>query len=274
MFQALIIIFCLSHFGNLVLAAESQGVSKYAIDAKLEGPDSPYTSFIVNQIRNWSPKDFNTISAGKNPVQLTAIETSGNPDYVGIKQVMSIDAPLERVEAVLDDVNHYKDIFPGYDDIHLISQDGNKSLVFWEQHIPLFFIPNVTYVVTYLTDKSSAVRKIYRYKLKESKKLNMNDGMIVIEQDPTAKIPALRTRYLEYDFFDANWGIVKTIAPGRIWKDSLEGVYLSDVAIKLQSEHPDWKAKQVVAESQKALDANPVDSIIKRKISFQLDPNK
>lgn len=245
----------------------------HSILEKLEGPESQYTGYLLKLIQSWPTQNQNlpkTIPGNeKNPVQLQCIETPGNSDYIGIQQFMVVNAAIQKVEAILDDINHYQDIFPDFDDIHIISRDENKILTYWEQHIPLFFVPNVKYQVHYLWDKSSADRKMYRYQLKESKSLKKSDGLIVIERDSSASVSAPRTRYFEYDFYDADWGILKTIAPDRIWTESVEGVYRSDVAIKLKAENPSWDAKRIVEESKKLLEAFPVKNAIESKVEFK-----
>ncbi len=270
-FHRKLLLLLLSFLFLIAFGAQAKGIHPvmHSIDEKLEGPESIYTNYILNLIRVWPKDSFVAQENSPNPVQLQCIETIGNPYYIGLEQFMRVNAPLGRVEEILDDINHYKDLFPGFDDIHIVSQQENKILTYWEQHVPFFFVPNVTYQVLYLTDKTSSHRKIYRYKLKNSKNLKTNDGVIIIEEDSPVAVNTPRTRYTEYDFFDADWGIVKTVAPGRIWKDSVEGIYLSDVAIKLMAEHPRWSFKQVKEESQKILELFPVNKAIEQKKKFR-----
>jgi hypothetical protein len=271
MFQALIFSMILHAF---VAQAEStktiQGVPNAGrfipLDEKLEGPASIYTPEIVRLIRQWPPKGLDdSFKSDENPVKLQCIETPGNPYYIGLRQQMRVDAPLSRVEAILDDIDRYQHLFPGYDDIHIVSSSGNKFLTFWEQHIPVFFVPNVKYQVTYLMDKSSPHLKVYRYQLKESEHLKASDGLIVIESETDPKTLVQRTRYTEFDFFDADWGILKTLAPEKIWKESVEGIYLSDLAIKLKAEHPEWDSREISEKGRKLLEANPVEKFIQSK---------
>src|SRR5262249_17999024 len=105
-------------------------------------------------------------------------------------------------------------------------------------------------------------RIVYRYQLKESNRLWHSDGAIVLEAVGN------RTRYTEWDFFDADYGIAKTLAPTRIWREAIEGMYLSDIAIKLKAEHPDWENKEVRKESDNSLDDHPVEDLLKNKKHF------
>jgi hypothetical protein len=238
----------------------------HPIGGKLPGPQSPYTDALARLLAHWPPRDID-YSLGErdpNPVHVRCIETPGEKYYIGLDQFMFVEAPLSRVETTLDDVAHYKDLFPDFDDVHVSSRDGNLMTIFWEQHIPVFFIPNVKYETYYLLDKSSPDRKVYRYKIKESGHLKLNDGIIVLE-----KAGPLRTRYTEYDFYDADWGPLKTFAPGRIWKESVEGIYLSDVAIKLRAENPDWSYERIAKESREILKRFPVDAALEKRRRFE-----
>ncbi len=234
-------------------------LTDYPVGEKLDGPQSAYTTLLLQILKNWPPKHIDYGLQGDGPINIRCIETAGNPLYIGLEQFMEIDAPFERVAAVLDDFAHYKDLFPDFEDIHVVSQDKNKFVLFWEQHIPVFFIPNVKYEINYLIDSSVPSRRVYRYQLRKSENMRNNDGMIVIEKREA------RTRYTEWDFYDADWGLLKTVAPGRIWKESVEGIYLSDAAIRLKAEHPDWDYPKVKKESKKMLEQFPVDGSLKKR---------
>ena len=239
---------------------------KYPIDSTMEGPQSVYTSAMVELIKSWPPKDIDYSAKDESPVRIHRLETPGHRFYVGAEQVMFIKAPLARSEQVVDDIDHFKELLPGFKDIHVTSRDSNKYFVFWEHIIPVFFLPNVKYETLYITDKTSPTRKIYRYKLRRATSdINFADGTIVLE-----KASETQTRFTEYDFWDANYGIVKTFAPGRIWKDSIAGVFLADLAIKLRAEHSDWKPSQVIEESNKEIETFPLDDVLEKKKPFYL----
>lgn len=251
------------------LSASQSSSDKYPIDAKLDGPITIYTDYLIDAAQTWPNRRAEFVAPKDgNPVGLHCIETPGHPDVIGVRQTMVVNAPLSQVEAVLDDINHYQDLFPGYADIHIVSQEENKLVSYWEQHIPLFFVPNVKYEMNYLLNKGSKARKIYRYQLKQSKSLKSSDGLIVIESD-SSNSSQERTYFYEYDFFDADWGVLKTIAPSRIWNDSIEGIYLSDVAIKLKAENPKWTYEKIVEEGKKFLEQYPVKQVIEQKSQFK-----
>jgi len=251
-----------------LFAHEPSSTSQFVfpIETPLDGPKSIYTDYLLNLLSSWPHTAAKSEVSAKdpNPVQLQCLETPGNPFYIGLRQIMIVDAPLSRVAAVLDDIDHYKEIFPGYDDIHVVSRDRNRILTTWEQHIPIFFVPNIRYQLSYIVDSSSN-RRIYRYQLKDGDHLKSNDGMIVIEAIPS-KLPAHpQTLYKEYDFIDADWGVLKSIAPEKIWKATVEGIYLSDLGIKLKAENNNWPSEEIISKSQKLLNQYPVDSAIENK---------
>ena len=240
----------------------------HSIYEKLDGPQSVYTPYILGLIRGSISQEWNLALNRENAVELQCIETPNNPFYIGLKQNLIIYSSLSAVEAVLDDVGHYKDLFPDFEDVHVAAKDGNKWVVSWEQKIPVFFIPNIKYEVFYLVDKSLPGRRVYRYQFKGGDNLKYNDGVIVIENDPRGTSVSPMTRYTEYDFYDADWGILKTVAPGKIWKRSVGDIFLSDIAIKLKAENPDWSYEKIKEESEKSLGRFPLERVIGKKTLF------
>ena len=91
----------------------------------------------------------------------------------------------------------------------------------------------------------------------------MSDGIIGIDARPDGS-----TRYIEYDFWDAEWGLAKTLAPGRIWKDSIKGVYLSDMAVELKAEHMDWSEARAKEEAEKLAQGVDFEAVIQDKRPF------
>lgn len=254
--------------GSAAHADSQSGALQFKVDGPLGGVESAYAPILNRKIRSWPPAEVTEATKAlftpeTTPVRIECIETPGNRFYIGLIQHMQVKAPVAKVAAVLDDFSHYKELFPDFDDIHVVSREGNKTLTFWEQHIPVFFIPNVKYEVIYVVDGSNPDREFYRYELSKENHIKRNDGLIVIEADgPSA------TRYTEYDFFDADWGPLTTFAPGRIWKDSVEGMFLSDLAIGLKAEHPEWSYKQIAKESRKQLERFPVEPAIEHKATL------
>ncbi len=231
----------------------------YAIDQELAGPTSRYTPAIIRLIRSWSLRPAEVSSLDSNPVQMKCVETPGNERFVGVEQRMTIAAPLAKVAAVLDDFEHYKDLSPGFKDIHVISRDRNKTQTFWERYIPYFFMPNMKYSVTYLSDRSVASRVIYRYQLKESEHLRSADGLIVIEsRGRTADAP---TQFTRYDYLDPSQGVFATAPADTIWQNSLEDIFLSSAGIRLKAEHDSWTYEKITLRAKNWLEEFPVSDV-------------
>ncbi len=188
----------------------------------------------------------------QDPVSVLCLDTPGNRFHIGVVQRMQVHASLEKLAKVVEGFDSYVDLFPGYASIKVKSREGNRVITSWEQKIPIFFIPNVHYEMIYQIAAGSTDdpnTKIYRYQLLKKGDLRESDGFIVLR-----KISPDETRYLEVDFFDAEWGAAETFAPSRIWTDSVDGLYLSDLAFQLKAEHPDWNDKRCRSEADKIVD--------------------
>jgi hypothetical protein len=159
---------------------------------------------------------------------------------------MIVKAPLEEVVKVIEDIDQYVDLFPGFAKVKLESRSPEQFVTFWEQRVPVFFIPNVKYEMVYFPVRPDDKTRVYRYQLKDKGQIKESDGFIAME-----KINDQTTRYFELDFFNANWGALETFAPGRIWKDSVDGLYISDRATQLKAENPTWTAKQAREAAEK-----------------------
>jgi len=251
-------------FCGILNASTPAFAHSHPLAESLEGPKSAYTPILLELAKNWAksgtPREFGPAlynSLGGNPLKMVCVATSGNSFYIGLKQFMRVQAPLEKVEAVLDDIAHYKDLFPDYDDIHVISRDDNYVLTYWEQHIPLFFVPNAKYEIGYIVDKSNPNLALYRYQLHKGDSLKTNDGLIIVEREPGGT-----SRYSEFDYYDANWGVAKALGVAKIWRESAEGLYASDVAVKIKAEHPEWSYSKIADDTAEILKKYPVDPVI------------
>jgi hypothetical protein len=248
---------------TLIQSSWADTATPYPIDGPLGGVPSPHTEFVLNLVRNGPSPGLPHPVSPNIPIYLRKISTPNSPYYIGLEQVIMIRAPLEKVAAVLDDFSHYQDLLVGFKDIHVSQQDGNQFLIHYEQIIPVFFIPNVKYEMIFRVDDTKPGRKIYRYQLKSPTKVKTSDGMAWIENVSKSSNELPLVRYVKYDFFDAEWGVLKTIKPGAIWKNSVEAFFLADVAIALKAEHPDWEYSKVRSEAEKLLERFPLESVLK-----------
>src|SRR4051794_22556467 len=84
--------------------------AKYPLDAPLAAKKSIYTPLLLRLLKSWPPEDVAPGDKAPSPVELLCFDTPKQPDYIGIRQVMKVHAPLEKVAAVIDDIDHYKEI--------------------------------------------------------------------------------------------------------------------------------------------------------------------
>ena len=218
-----------------------------AIDDALPGTDSPYTARLARLASRWP--------AGRpegeiaSPVDLTCLATTDADSYVGTLRRALVQAPVEAVAAVLDDIAHYRELMPGATDIHVIpgSIDGHRFATSWEQRVPVFFLPNVRYELSHLVDRSRPGRVVYRYKLRRSDVLRASDGLVVLEA-----LNAGLTRFTEYGFFETRPSAVPSSV---IWRQSVRGAFRSATAIKLRAENPAWSYRDIARESERLEEA-------------------
>jgi len=231
----------------LLLALSSSVLGSGAAEEKLDGPDSIYTRWLVDVLLRWPAS--RPDRDGREGLQITCVATAADAGYVGMIQQMTIAAPLAAVEQVQDDVPSYKDLFPGVVDVQVLpgSRSGRRYVTVWEQRVPVFFLPNVTYELATIVDRSSLGLRVYRYKLLRTGSMLASDGMVVLES-----LGPQSTRFTEYDFFNARWGALPASA---VWRESLRGAFASDMAIKLRAENPRWSIARIVAEAAQRLES-------------------
>ncbi|MBI3556785.1 MAG: hypothetical protein HY074_11020 [Deltaproteobacteria bacterium] len=232
----------------LLATVPTAGAPRHAVDENPPpGLNGPQRKGLIEAIAKW-PSRLLPPSAPEShvSVKLVAYNTPDHPHAIGVGQAMLVEAPITEVKKVLEDFDHYKQLFFEFKDIHVVEREGNRVTMFWEQPIPLPFVPNTTYTTYFYTFDSDPTHIFYRYQLKSSNTLKYSDGIMVLD-----RIDSKTTRYTEYDFFDADWGIAASLAPARIWRDSLRDIFLTDIAIKLKAEHPDWSYDKIRQECKK-----------------------
>ncbi len=241
------------------LLAQEPLIVFHPIDERnVDAKESYYSIRLTSLLKSWPPKIFlhsKNSTQESRPVIMLGIKTQGNETYIGLGKRFLIHAPIKSVTDLLDDFDHYKDRNPDLVEIKVKSQDGNRFSTQWEFKSPAFFIPNSRYEQIYIVDRKNPNKIVYRYQLKNGNNLNYSDGLTVVESQGTS------TLVTGFDFFDARWGLLSSVALGKIWKESIEGYYKGDLALKLQAEHPDWKFEQIESERKKILEKFPVEPI-------------
>ena len=234
---------CLGRLLASLALAGCSALHAQTVDDALPGPDSPYTARLARLASNWLVAG----SAGEilPPVELTCLETANVDAYVGTLRRVVIQAPIETVEAVLNDIAHYREWMPGAVDVHVIpgSTSGNRFATSWEQRVPVFFLPNITYELSHVVDKSRTGVVIYRYKLRRSDMLLASDGIAILET-----LGPGRTRFTEYGFFRPRPSVVPASV---IWQQSVKGAFRSAVSIKVRAENPGWSDGELSRESER-----------------------
>ena len=204
-----------------------------------------YASKLDGMLSNWPPQGIKNLNSDE--LKLNCIRTSGHELLIGFVQTQVIAASLDGVRKVLDDYSDYPELFDDLKEAKIVEKKGDFFTVFSEQSIPVPLVPNEKNEMVYLAHslKLKGVpidgTWVYEYHLKKGNHLKFNDGLIVMETLPSKKI-----RYVEYDFYDANWGLAKTFSGTKgIWKNSFEGLVQADLAVKDKSEKPETPSKQI-----------------------------
>jgi hypothetical protein len=231
------------------------GAGLHPLSDPLPGPDSPSTAWVLERVLHWAPSAEESRDV---PILLDCLLTPGQPDTVGVRQFMSISAPLSEVAAVVEDFAHDAQLFPDLADVHVVkgSEEGNRFAVSWEQRVPVFFVPNVRYETTWLLERQEK-RVSYRYKLKAKGTVKTTDGFIVLE-DAGGGL----TRYTEVDFIESATG---PVSMATVWEMTLSGMFRSDVAIKLKAEHPGWTYPRLRSEADQLLERFPTTACFQKR---------
>jgi hypothetical protein len=228
----------------------------HPITSKIPGAvESMYTKTVSHLLDNWKEtKAFCSVEGRE--VQHVALKTPEKPYYVGFKKCALMDATLANAAAVIDKVESYQQLFPGNKRVDVAKRDGNLLTLEWERIIPVFFVPNIVYQISYLTDKTNPSRVVYRYQLQGGERLTANDGLEVFE-----KISDKQILFVNYEYYEANYDTgllgIKAISADQAWRESLDGSFRSVFSIRNKAEHPDWDLEKVKAEAEKELLALP-----------------
>lgn len=211
-----------------------------------DGVESAYGDYLTQILRRWVPP---RSSAHPASLEIACIATPRADGYIGMLQRMTIEASPAVVAGVLDDIDHFKDLFPDTVDVRIVAGTrlGPRYVSAWIQRAPIFFMPDIAYELSHLVDKTMPGRLIYRYKLLRGDKLIASDGLVVLDS-----LGPATTLFTEYDFFNGHWG---PIPKSVVWRESLRGAFHSDVAIKLRAEHADWTYADIAKESKRLTSA-------------------
>ena len=234
-------------FAALALGMGMFGAASAGEAGGFDGFESAYGEYLTQVLRRWVPA---RSSGHPKSLEIACVATPRAEGYIGMVQRMTIEASAGAVASVLDDVDHFKDLFPDTVDVRIVAgtRSGPRYVSAWLQRPPFFFMPDIAYELSHLVDKTMPGRWIYRYKLLRGDELIASDGLVVLDAlGPTT------TLFTEYDFFNGQWGLVPNSV---VWQESLRGAFHSDVAVKLRAEHADWSYADIAKEAKRLTSAH------------------
>ena len=184
--------------------------------------------------------------------------------YMGVEQRVHIQAPIESVVKVVEAVNEYVDLFPGYKKVELRDSEKNKFTVFFDQKVPLFFVPNIKFEMLYEKEATDPEKVLYTYRLKERGKIKASDGFIALFKTSTNE-----TDYLEFDFLDADWGLGGALGKEKLWSEVVEGIYWSNLSIKAKAQKPDLSPESARDFAKSKLDEEKIKNCVKSRTAWK-----
>ncbi|MBC7396577.1 MAG: hypothetical protein H7333_03965 [Bdellovibrionales bacterium] len=208
----------------------------------------------------------------KNPSHdssILCLSTASDPNLIGLFHEIRIKVPVKTLIAVFEDYEHYPEIFESLRKAKVTKKEASTVWIDFESAVPFFLAPNSKYSMIYRTlavfaELKSSAYKVYSFTLDQSKDLKSLDGVSIIKQ-----IDSDTSLYQEVDFLDANWGAAKFFAPGAIWKDSVEELVRTDLAMKIRAEEPELPSKKLIKKANAELKEEDVKHCIQNKISAQ-----
>lgn len=244
---------------GIVTTSSSLGFAAAPIDTP-SGITTPHTNLIARWVRQLPQ----TVNPSREGLALRCFDTIQHSDVIGVAHGLVIHATAASVIAVLDDYDHYKDLFEDTVYVHT-SPIPNGLRESWEQKAPAVFLPNTRFVVNTFIHDDMPKRKIWHSRLVSSNQLLGNDVFVAVY--PLDKD---RSYYWEVDFINAKWGILSSIALSSIWSGGVSATAVSDLAIKYRAENPAWPYSLVREFAKKRVDTRLVDQCVSHRIALDL----
>ena len=124
---------------TFILTAQADVVTPHSIVQKIEGTiESPYTAKIIELIQGWGDIELPPAQESGESFWIQGIRTRGNPDYIGLRKRIFIHAQPAQVLSILEDFQSYPNVFPGVQEVQVLSQDVNETTTSWIRDRPLF----------------------------------------------------------------------------------------------------------------------------------------
>lgn len=218
---------------------------------------APLLGFLRSRLASRRPipgPDPSALASAKGGLWFRCLETEGSPFFMGFEQHLIISAPLDGVAQVLDRMDNYAELFPGYESVKFISRERNRWLTHWEQEIPIPLVPNIHFEMEYVVSKVSPMVRLYRYQLHSGESLKSSDGAVILQS-----LGGGKTLFSEWDFYDAHWGIASSFGRDRIWRENAKGILLSTLAVKMKAEKPELSESQALKAAERFADDSDID---------------
>jgi hypothetical protein len=244
---------------GIATTAASPGLATAPIDAP-SGITTAHSSLIAH----WVGQLPQSVNPSREALALRCFETIQHSDVIGVAHALVIHASAARVTSILDDYDHYKDLFEDTVYVHT-SPIPNGLRESWEQKAPAIFLPNTRFVVNTFIHDELPKRKIWHSRLVSSNQLLGNDVFVAVY--PLDKD---RSYYWEVDFINAKWGILSSIAMSSIWSGGISATAVSDLAIKFRAENPAWSYALVRDFAKKRVDTRLVDQCVNHRVALDL----
>ena len=213
-----------------------------------------YTSRLAAMLAHW-PLPTQARLADHAEVVI-GIRTPAESDIIGMVKHSVIDAPLARVAAVSERVEDYPAIWENVVAVKRVSTDRNRLVTEWARKAPAFFLPRIRYRTLTTIDRQTPGRIVYRHQFVEGNLIRSSDFLVVYES-----LPKDRTRVTVLGFFEPEMGVFRSLAEGKVWRQSLENGFKDDVAFRLRVEHPEWGVDRLTNEAERALENAPLEPL-------------
>ena len=195
-------------FAALALCIGLAGAASAEEAGGFDSFESAHGEYLTQILRQWVPPHS---SGHPKSLEIACIATPRADGYVGMVQRMTIEASPAVVAGVLDDIDHFKDLFPDTVDVRIVAgtRSGPRYVSAWIQRAPLVFMPDIAYELSHVVDKTIPGRLVYRYKLLRGDKLIASDGLVVL-----VSLGPATTLFTEYDFFNGHGALFRSLSSG------------------------------------------------------------
>ncbi len=227
----------------------------------LGGVDSDYTKALIDYLK--APSEIITEMNDENRVGIRCFSYPKNEYYIGAAQFYKVATTVDKLEKLLLQFADYPKWFDGLVSASATLESEHRSLVSFEQYVPVPFVSNIKYKMIYEVE-ASGDQHLIRYQFSSGKTMKTYDGFVLLKKDGES-----HTQVVEYDFIDADWGPAKVMGKSSIWTESITGMVQTDLALKLRAENSDLSDKEVMKQSKASAKKTDIQSCLDHKTKFQ-----